>query len=247
MKTVVIIAVDSKQSQHKVSTWLEPCLNTWKYWCEKNGVNLQVIKKLPDKVHHPKWIKSLVFDYVDSGQIALIDSDTMVRWDCPDFFELCDGEFGGIEDNGNLWWLNNSIRAYQRFFPDVTLDIGRYINSGVMLFDSGHREWFEGLFAFYEQNRAALEAWNVPNSGVDQTIINFLLQKENINLKLLPDEFNQLGMQSRSLFGHNWQRKGDKTNHFLKTGQIWHFTGMAIESRASIMHGVWDVTQDLYV
>ena len=79
----------------------------------------------------------------DYDKIGIIDSDTMVKWDAPNIFELYDEEFCGVPDNSNLRWLNDSLNVYGKFFPNVTIDYYEYINSGVMFFNKEHLSFFE--------------------------------------------------------------------------------------------------------
>lgn len=235
MNTVVIVATEDPASKFNVNSYFKNGLRTWEYWCKKNNVDLVVIDKLDKHTPKGKWMKPLVFDYVKEGKVALVDADTMVKWDAPNFFDLYnDDEFCGVLDTDSIFWLHNSITAYQKFFPEVKLDTSYYINSGVMLFSDKHKGFFNTLREFYLTNKEELDNWSVPNTGSDQTIINFLLQKEKVKQKMLPDPFNQFGLLRKDLLGHNWQT-GDKTPFFIKTGYIWHFTGFAMETRVSLM------------
>ena len=72
----------------------EWCFKTWQYWCDKHNVELIVLdQELRDKtIMKPTWQRWHVFDILDENsveydQVALVDVDTMIKWDAPNFFE----------------------------------------------------------------------------------------------------------------------------------------------------------------
>ena len=80
----------------------EWCFKTWKYWCDKNDVQLFILDEelqpteggvLTDSPGmKPTWQRWHVFDVLDANDIeydnvALVDIDTMIHWDAPNFFE----------------------------------------------------------------------------------------------------------------------------------------------------------------
>lgn len=246
MNTVLIVATEDPASKFNVNSYFKYGSKTWEYWCKKNDVELIIVDELADGITKGKWMKPFVFDYVKEGKVALVDADTMIKWDAPNFFDhYQEDEFGGVHDTDSIFWLNNSINAYQKFFPGSELDTDYYINSGVMLFSDHHKPFFEELKKFYFDNKHELDNWKVPNTGSDQTIINYLLQSTGVKQKMLPCIYNQFGLVRKDLLQHNWQT-GDRTSFFIKTGLIWHFTGFAMEQRISLMEQVWNLTKQYY-
>lgn len=244
--TVLIVATEDPGSKFNVNSYFKFGIRTWEAWCKNNNVDLVVVDKLHSDIPKGKWMKPFVFDYVKEGKVAMVDADTMIKWDAPNFFNhYNEDEFCGVHDTDSIYWLNNSITAYQKFFPEVELETDLYINSGVMLFSDYHREFFEKLKQFYYDNKDEIDNWKIPNTGSDQTIINFLLQQSKTKQKMLPCIYNQFGLIRKDLLQHNWQT-GDKTSFFIKTGYIWHFTGFAMEQRISLMEQVWNATKQQY-
>ena len=92
--------------------YAEWCYKSWQYWCDKNDVQLFILEdelrpkgdgtmKVPGM--KPTWQRWHAMDVLDANgieydNVALVDIDTMVHWDCPDFFEASKGEFGAIQD-----------------------------------------------------------------------------------------------------------------------------------------------------
>lgn len=244
--TIVIVATEDPSSKYNVNLYFKFGIKTWESWCKRHDIELVVIDKLHSDVSKGKWMKPFVFDYVKNGKVAIVDADTMVKWDAPNFFNHYEeNEFCGVHDTDSIFWLNNSINVYQKFFPQVNLNTDYYINSGVMLFSDYHKDFFNNLKKFYYSNKTELDNWKIPNTGSDQTIINFLLQLTDTKQKILPCIYNQFGLLRKDLLHYNWQT-GDTTPFFIKTGYIWHFTGFSIEQRIKLMEQVWNNYKQFY-
>ena len=81
-----------------------------------------------------------------------------------------------------------------------------------------HKEFMQAVIKFYWENKELLlnlqrQIW----CGTDQTPINFLLREYNIDLKLLPYEFNMQDMTRFEVLGEDLLH----TRH----GWIYHFNG----------------------
>ena len=91
---IYIVTIDHQSSTYKNSDYSKYCLNTWKYWCEKNDVDLMVVTKHDERFGKPIWNKELIYERAEGyDKIGLVDSDTMVKWDSPNPFDLFDEEF----------------------------------------------------------------------------------------------------------------------------------------------------------
>ena len=231
---------------------------SWEYWCKKNDCIFVPFTNPIEKdfvEYRPQWQKCLyVFDELDRleiefDQIALIDSSAIVRWDCPNFFKMTDRKFVGWRDDDNLRWVHESIQGYKNTFDNYNLDISKYINSGFMIFNESHRNFFKELKELYFSKKdqfIKLQDREV-RKGNDQTPINYLLQINNIDIKLdLPISYNLRHMNRKELFGFNWQLNEDTTPFFIKYGYVWRFTGMPKEQRTDLMKQTWDIVKDNY-
>lgn len=243
---VCVICIDSDQSRHNHSKWGDYSVKAWDKYCNKHSLGLHIISDIDFGVHHPKWMKIYALESCDFEQVLLVDSDTMPSPNARNIFEDKNQQtFYAVADNINLKWLHTSVSAYQEaFFPNFELNYGNYFNSGVLLFSKEHKFFFEKLQEFYNKNKEVLQAWNLPNTGLDQTIINFFVQQLNLPLELMGHSWNQFGMQSLELLRYNFQT-GDPTPYFVKTGNIWHFTGLPVEYREGIMSQLWKTFYEL--
>jgi len=239
-------AVNHDTSRFKNSEYSQYCLLSWQAWCKKNNIDFLAIEDHDDRYKYPVWNKDIIFEKVGDkyDKIIYVDSDTMVKWDAPNPFDLYEDEFCISIDRSSLRWILSSIDAYQKFFPGVTLDIDRYFNSGVCFFTKEHKYVFDQLIDFYTENRDELD--NIKGVGKVQTVLNFMLEKNNVKLKFLPPTWNLFSIHKKDMFKHNWQLNEDMTPFFIKYAYIWHFTGFPIEDRTRIMKQVWEGYKGLY-
>ena len=113
--------------------YAEWCFKSWKIWCKKNNVELFILEdelqpkgdgtyKIPGM--KPTWQRWHVFDVleannIDYDQVALIDSTAMIKWDCPNFFNLTDRKFTAWRDMDNMKWIYDSIVGYEDLFQQA--------------------------------------------------------------------------------------------------------------------------------
>ena len=246
MKNVIyMVAIDHPTSQFKVSDYSGPAIKSWQAWCKKHNVDFYLNDTHDESFGRPIWNKEKVFELIGDkyDKVGIVDADTMPRWDMPNIFEMYDDELCGVVDNDNLGYLVNSIHHYKKFFPNTEMDIYSYINAGVIFCTKKHKELFDYLLNFYYINKEEIDNWSIPNTGREQTIFNFAIEKLNIKKKLLPPIWNLVGMVKKDMFHHNWTLN-DKTQYFMKYGMLWHFTGFPIESRIEVMNQIWDNLKD---
>ena len=174
-------------------------IRSWKNWADKNNCELFVLDQPIYDLSEmkPQWHKLLVFDLlenegIDYDQILFVDSDTIVHPDCPNFFETSENKYCGVTAVGSMDWICRSIENYSTYLFD-----GYILN-----------------FYFANQERII---WMQNNLGVgtDQPIINFFLNKENIDCKLLPYEYNMQDMMRLEALGNDMLH--------TKYGWVYHF------------------------
>lgn len=173
-------------------------VNSWKHWAENNNAEVVVLNEpISDSTIRPNWYKYYVFDLLDNNkieydQILYVDSDTIVHPDCPNFFKLSERKFCGVHNTGSYDWLFRSLENYSKYlFNGYMFDFTKYFNSGFMIMNKEHKPLFEAIRQFYDEHKKTID-WvrTTYNCGIDQPIINFLVQLYNIELKILPYEYN---------------------------------------------------------
>tara|TARA_R100000152_G_C6734337_1_gene158672 strand:+ start:233 stop:1015 length:783 start_codon:yes stop_codon:yes gene_type:complete len=250
---VYMVAVNHNSSKFKNSDYSQYSIKSWEAWCKRRNIDFVVVDKHNDKYSFPIWNKLDVCDVgKDYDKIAIVDSDTMIHWSAPNILEHIESGVYGVQDNANLRWLNESVGNYGgEFFSDFKINLDKYINAGVIYLDKESLSIYEKLRDFYFENREKLDSWN-KGGGREQTLFNFLLQKNNYDINLLSPEWNMFSMHKKEMFSYNWQDTDggiagkDTTPHFIKYSWVWHFTGFPIEQRTSIMKQTWDLVGYLY-
>ena len=253
-------AVKNKEHSDKYGNfgYFEYSRKTWEYWCKKNDVIFvpfeePVENNLQD--YRINWQKAIfVFDElkrrkIEYDQIALIDSTVMVKWDCPNFFELTDRKFTVTRDIDNMRWVYESIQGYKEFFDDFELDTSKYFRSGFMVFNESHEDIFQGLKQLYIDNKEVFMKLQdeVVRKGNDQTPINYWVQKNNVELNILPHVLWMCSHPHRKeMLSHNWQLNEDTTPFFIKYANNWMFNGIPKDQRTELMKKTWNLVKHYY-
>ena len=231
---------------------------TWEYWCEKNDVLFVPFEEPVEEDLHEyriNWQKAIfVFDEmkrrnIEYDQIALVDSTVMIKWDCPNFFDLTDRKFTATRDIDNMRWTYESVMGYKDFFDGYELDLSKYFRSGFLVFNEIHKDLFQGLRELYVNNRKTFIKLQdeVVRKGNDQTPINYWIQKNNVELNLLPHVIWMCShMHRKEMFGHNWQLGEDTTPFFIKYANNWMFNGIPKDKRTDLMGKTWDLVKHNY-
>ena len=206
-------------------------IKSWDNWAKKNNSELFVLDEPIYEVDimKPQWHKLFAFDLLDNegieyDQILFVDSDTFAHPNTPNFFELSENNFCGVSAVGSMDWIIRSIENYSHhLFDGFTFPYYRYINSGFMIFNKDHKKLFKEILDFYFNNQEKI-IWMQKNLGVgtDQPIINFFLNKNKIDYKLLPYEYNMQDLKRFELLGNDLL--------FTKFGWVYHFNAGALPS-----------------
>ena len=183
-------------------------IKSWEKWCEKNDCELFVLTDLllPKEEMAICWQRYYLFDILEANdiqydQILSVDADTIVHPDCPNFFEMTEGKLTGVHNEGSYDWIIRSIENYGKFFFNgYIMDFTKYIDCGFNIYNKNHKDFLKSIINFYEQNaeqlRVAEKTWH---AGTDQTPVNIMIEKNNIDLKLLPYEYNMCDMNRKEL------------------------------------------------
>lgn len=254
MKNLIyMVAISDSTTKVDTADYAQYSIKSWKRYCEKYGIDFLVIdKNLDERFNKPIWNKELIYEYgKDYDKIAVVDSDTMIHPDAPNLFdEFSTEEFCGVNDICDFSWLFKSVEDRQKFFPDVEMNIFKYINAGVLFFGNKYLYIFEKLLNLYLSRKEEIES--IVGGGKEQTLLNFMLQSENVPITLLDPTWNLISMHRKNMFVNNWQLyrelkgtviRGDERTypHFMRYSYVWHFTGFPIEERTYYMSVTWDL------
>lgn len=201
-------------------------IDSWKTWADKNNSEVFVLEEplFPIPEMSPIIYRHYVFDLLDNSQIGYdqictMDADTIIHPDCPNFFELSEGRYCGVHNDGDYDWIIRSIENYQFEFSEIfsaKFNIWKYINSGFMITNSKFRELHETLTEFYWKNqKRVLNCQKRYGVGTDQPLINLWLNELEIDLKILPYQFNMQDLSRKNIL--------DDRMLFTKIPGIYHF------------------------
>jgi len=246
---IYMVAIDHDNSNFKHSNFSEYSIKSWEYWCKKNNVDFHVITEHNKDYGYPIWNKLDVVDVCDKYEyVGIVDCDTMIKWDAPNIFEQIDDRFVAWNDLDNLKWVYDSVKGYEPFF-NFELDMTKYVNSGVIIFNKSHRNFFESFKQLYLDNSEKfiiLQDKEV-RKGTEQTPFNYWLQKNEIELNLeMPVTWKLTHLHRKEMLGPNWQLKEDNIPFFIKHGYLWFFTGFEKMQRSQLMTQVWNMVKHNY-
>jgi hypothetical protein len=236
---IYIVNINDPTKQVQCNDYAQYSLKTWEYYCKKHGIDLIVCTEHDPRFTFPVWNKEKIWEVGHKYEkIGIVDSDTMIRWDAPNIFDLVIDGIYGVNDLCDLNWVMSSINDRQHFYPNVKLDLMEYLNAGVLFFDRKQLDIFEELYWQYLSHQTEIDL--LKTGGKEQTLLNFTIQKMNRPVRLLDPSWNLLSIHRKNMFQHNWQLNIDKTPYFIKYAYVWHFTGFPIENRVKVMSDVWD-------
>jgi hypothetical protein len=212
------IKLDDRSSGYEFS------IKSWKVWCDKNDVELFVLEELLVPVEDMRitWQRYYLFDILEANgitynQILMVDSDTIIHPDCPNFFNDTDGKYCGVINDGSTEWTLRGIENYSKFiFNDVKLNYWECINGGFQIVNKTHQDFFNKVIEFYNKNKTNLiEVQNFSKTGSDQIPLNFLLKMNNIDIKYFSYKYNMMEMYIKEIVTSDLL--------FTKLGYIYHF------------------------
>jgi len=125
MNIVFIPNIDTKNNRNRPYHF---SINSWKKWAEKFD-DIQVIE-WTSPIMDPNQMKITlqrywVFDIlehnnIDFDQVLLVDADTIIHPDCPNFFLETENKFCGVVNSGCYEWVTRSIKNWgQALFPNT--------------------------------------------------------------------------------------------------------------------------------
>ena len=234
---------------------------TWEWWCRRNGAEFVALDRplgtgafsqMSPSLR--RWLapQMLVDAYGPDTQIAMVDADTMIRWDAPSPFDAAGGGFAAVLDTGPRW-IHQDIKSYQHLFPDVRLEWWEYVNSGLVVFGAAQLPTIAALLDLIAGRWPELRQMHASGRvSVDQTLLNFVLKQQREPVTLLPPAFNLvrcITMNSRLWAWENGPSRDEKSLaavleampeafDFVDYAYVWHFTNV-VKSRRIVMEHVW--------
>jgi len=239
MKNIVFIP--NIELSNNRSTSYHYSVKSWKYWCDKNNCDLIEWKDPimdPDQfpiIMQREWVFDILeHNDISYDQVLIVDADTIVHPDCPNFFNETNHEYTAVLNNGCYEWVMRSVREWgSSLFPQQSLiKTYDYFNTGFVIMNKKHKPFLKEIQELYLNRGEEIKVYRDKiKASTGQTIVNFMLQKHNIKTTKLSEVYNLQDLFKKSLLhlpGHSWF--SDEL-HFLDAGWIYHFNAIPQNDR----------------
>lgn len=181
------------------------------------------------------WVHDILkHNNIEYNQVLIVDADTIVHPNCPNFFNETEGKFGVVINNGCYEWVTRSIKQWgNSLFPnEPKVKPWKYFNGGFQITSKEHIPFYSEVQNYYTKNIGLINELNEKiKAGTDQTIINYLVQQHSINTKHLPEAYNLQDLFRKNLLhipSHSWF--ADELR-FLDAGYVYHFNAIPQNNR----------------
>ena len=221
---------DGRNKSYKYS------IDSWSHFAKKNDCELLIWEDLLFPIEQMKitWQRYYMFDIleannIDYDQILIVDADTIVHPDCPNFFTETNGKYSVVRNNGSFEWTRRSMDGFSKllFDREVPFKVWDYFNCGFQIVNKEHKEFFEYVRDYYLENQNKIQnAIEQVRAGTDQTLINFLIREQNVELNYLPIEYNLQDLHSKQLLFLHPQMWFEDKLIFENCGYVFHFNAI---------------------
>ena len=108
------------------------------------------------------------------------------------FFDKTKRRYCGVRVDGCYEWVLRSIKGFgDKLFNGDRIKPWEYINGGFQIVNKTHRHFFETMKKYYfENDELIIKTIDELKCGTDQTILNYMLHREKIDVKYLPSCYN---------------------------------------------------------
>lgn len=211
----------------------EPSKNSWEYWCYKNNHKLFIHEGENPWNNLFDVFNILEENNIEYNKIFVVNGSSIVKWDCPNIFDLTDDRLGAWREMGNLGAIYKDIQD-----SGLDVDIFKYVNYGSFIINKNHKEFFE--IASKTTHR------NITETSF-QTSVNSLLQSNSIEINMdISREYNLNHMMPYDWYSYNWQDGKDKTNFFIKYAYLWRFDDLDNNKYDDISSQIWNSIKNKY-
>jgi len=211
-------------------------VKSWKHWAEKHNVLvLEWDEPIMDTSKFPiimqrEWVFDILeHNDIDYDQILIVDADTIVHPDCPDFFKETNHNYAAVVNNGCYEWVTRSVRGWgNAMFPNEPLvKPYDYFNTGFVVVNKKHKPFVDEIKDLYLNRGEEIKHYrDTIKASTGQTMVNFMLKKNNIEVTKLSEGYNLQDLFRKNLLhipGHSWF---SDDLHFLDAGWVYHFNAI---------------------
>ena len=182
-----------------------------------------------------EWVFDILeHNDIDYDQILIVDADTIVHPDCPNFFKETNHNYAAVVNNGCYEWVTRSVRGWgDAMFPNEPLvKPYDYFNNGFVVVNKKHKPFFDEIKDLYLNRGEEIKHYrDTIKASTGQTMVNFMLKKNNIEVTKLSEGYNLQDLFRKNLLhipNHSWF--SDEL-HFLNAGWVYHFNAIPQNDR----------------
>lgn len=231
MKNIILIINIKNPNRPGRDQMYNLSIESWKRWALKNDCEVLVLEEpiVPIDEMTPIIQRHYVFQLLENegieyDQILMVDADTIVHPNCPNFFLETDHQFCAVHNDGDYDWLCRSVENYEyEFFGTDKVDqkhIWNYFNTGFMITNKNFKFLHERVLDFYWKNQAKVQSMQQKYGvGTDQSLLNLLVRhSDDVKVKLLPYIFNMQDLSRKNIL--------DERMLFTTIPGVYHFNAV---------------------
>lgn len=180
----LVLTISVGDAYQKMAEITHPSI---KKYAEKIGADFLNLSEKKIAQTTPHWEKFQIFDLLSKyNRILYLDTDLIVREDCPNLFDEVDESKLGMFNEAPFTDRSKELLIDVCRQYNVKLDSwnGKYFNSGVMVISKRHKNLFrkpqKEVFNFYEQS-----------------YLNMMIAKQDIYMHELDYKFNRMTCMDR--------------------------------------------------
>lgn len=204
MSKNIIFLINIVHDDRSKNQGYEWSIKSWRKYAEKCGHEVFVLDKTLFEVSYmkPQWYKMYILDLLEANeieydQVLYVDADTVIHPNAPDIFDYTEHKFCAVRNYGDMDWVLRSMENYSKYiFNNFNFPFYKYFNSGVMVFNKKHKEFFKSIQNFYHANKdSIIKMQSTFGVGNDQPVLNYFVNRDiPDDYKVLPYEWNMQDM-----------------------------------------------------
>ena len=212
-------------------------ISSWKNWAKKNNCEVLIMDEpmVPESemlITWQRWnaLEILEANGIEYDQVLIVDADSIIHPDCPNFFELTENKFTSQLTDGCYEFVNRGIKKYSnKFFnKEYCLPSYEFFQTGFVIVNKNHRDFFSKVFEFYSKHsQQIIESYKTIATGSDIVLMNCLRKEFGVELNILPRQFSTMDLTRKNLLffnpNHWWE---DSLSHLFNSGWIYQFTSI---------------------
>ena len=114
------------------------------------------------------------------------------------------------------------------FNDEIPFKVWDYVNCGFQIVNKNHRHFFEAMKTYYNENsQKIIDTVDKLKCGTDQTIVNYMLHKEKIDVRILPSCYNLQDLFRKNLLVvHDQVWWEDSLSNMYQAGWVYHYNSI---------------------